>query len=602
MLIDTYKKLYTILTARERRQLFFVLILYLMRGPIEVIGIASIMPFLAVAANPELIKTNAYLSAMRDYSSFSTNTAFLQFLGLAVLSLILLRIVVEALARYATIRFSMMRTYSLSYRLLSSYLRQPYEWFLRRHSADLGKSVLTEVEQVVRGALMPSLNFLSDIFVVFLVVALVVAVDPVVALVSASTVGLIYGTVYVFSRKYLALIGVDRIDANRERYQIAQEATGGIKDVKVLGLEHGYTRRFRNPASRFARHQASSMIIGMLPAYGLQVLTYAGGVLLVLWLMVSRGGDLGSVLALIGLYALAAQRLMPAMGSIFQSVTAIRFGKPALDSLVADMRAAEGIESENHATDTDDKLSVTERLDLKGVTFTYAGAMRPAVKNLSLSIAVNSTVGIVGSTGAGKTTVVDIILGLLMPQEGRVCVDGEPVTSNNLRAWQRSVGYVSQHIFLADDTVAANIAFGAPPERIDMAAVERAARISELHDFIIQELPQGYDTFVGERGVRLSGGQRQRIGIARALYNDPDLLVLDEATSALDNMTEKAVMDAVAKLGGRKTIVMIAHRLSTVRNCDQIIMLEKGQVAATGTYDELMSQNAAFRKMAGASA
>ena len=557
------------------------------------------MPFLAVAANPDVVADNVYLAALQNHVGFTTTADFLQFLGFSVLVLILLRIGIEALSQYATIRFTAMRSYSLSHRLLSTYLRQPYAWFLRRHSADLGKSVLTEVQQVVGGTLMPSLKLISDLLVVCLVVAFVIAVDPLVALVSACTIVFIYGLIYAGTRRYLAFIGGDRIEANRQRYQIAQEATAGIKDVKVLGLEQGYIRRFKDPASRFARHQATNAIIGAMPSYGLQAVTYGGGLLLVLWLLASRDGDIGAVLALIGVYAMAAQRLMPAIGSMFQSVTSMRFGKPALDNLVAEMRSSEGSASSDDIGVPGHRMTFKDRLELNAVTFTYAGAAQPAIKDLSLSIAAQSTIGLVGSTGAGKTTVVDIILGLLTPQTGTVSVDGVPISRETLRAWQRSVGYVSQHIFLADDTVAANIAFGAEPEEMDMAAVERAARIAELHDFIARDLPQGYDTFVGERGVRLSGGQRQRIGIARALYHDPDVLVLDEATSALDTVTERAVMDAVANLGGRKTIIMIAHRLSTVRNCDQIVMLEHGKVAATGTYDELISNHTEFRKMAG---
>ena len=232
--------------------------------------------------------------------------------------------------------------------------------------------------------------------------------------------------------------------------------------------------------------------------------------------------------------------------------------------------------------------------------FTYPEAERPALQGLSLLVPARTTVGIVGGTGAGKTTAVDIMLGLLDPTQGRLLVDGVPITRDNRRDWQRSIGYVPQQIFLTDASVAANIAFGLPPAAIDQAAVERAARTAELHDFVIGELPEGYATLVGERGVRLSGGQRQRIGIARALYHDPDVLILDEATSALDNLTEKAVMDAVHNLGHAKTIVMIAHRLTTVRDCDIIFMLEQGRVVASGSYDELIAHSRQFRALAGA--
>jgi ATP-binding cassette, subfamily B, bacterial PglK len=232
------------------------------------------------------------------------------------------------------------------------------------------------------------------------------------------------------------------------------------------------------------------------------------------------------------------------------------------------------------------------------VHYRYPGASRPALQNVSFDVEACTTVGIVGATGSGKTTLVDIVLGLLRPESGVIRVDGEVLEDQSVRHWQRSLGYVPQQIFLSDDSIAANIAFGLGGKDIDMAAVERAAKVANLHDFVVNELPEGYQTTVGERGVRLSGGQRQRIGIARALYRDPDLLIMDEATSALDNVTERAVMEAVHNLGRQKTIILIAHRLSTVRNCDRIFLLEHSELIASGTYDELVAQNARFRAMA----
>ena len=242
-------------------------------------------------------------------------------------------------------------------------------------------------------------------------------------------------------------------------------------------------------------------------------------------------------------------------------------------------------------------LPLRNSLELRHVTYTYPQAARPALVGLSLTIPAKATVGFVGATGAGKTTVMDIILGLLEPQQGEVRVDGIPLNGENVRGWQRAIGYVPQHIFLVDDTVAGNIAFGVRPHKVDMLAVERAARYAELHDFVTGELPQGYRTMIGERGMRLSGGQRQRIGIARALYHDPEVLLLDEATSALDNVTERAIMGALHNLANVKTIVLIAHRLSTVRTCHRIFLLEHGRLKAVGTYDELLTNDPRFREL-----
>jgi ABC-type multidrug transport system fused ATPase/permease subunit len=288
--------------------------------------------------------------------------------------------------------------------------------------------------------------------------------------------------------------------------------------------------------------------------------------------------------------------LLPNVQKIYSNLVSLRVSGAALDAIHADLIQV----GTPTLLDTTSRKSLPLRdcIDLHGITFTYPTAERPTLVDISLKIGARTTVGFIGRTGAGKTTLVDVILGLLEPQQGEVKVDGTLLTAENIRDWQQAIGYVPQVIFLTDDTVAGNIAFGVPPHKVDMQAVERASRIAELHEFVTQELPREYATMVGERGVRLSGGQRQRVGIARALYHDPDVLVLDEATSALDNLTERAVMDAVRNLTHQKTVLIIAHRLSTVRACDQLLLLERGRLKAVGTYDDLLKADKAFRQMA----
>ncbi|MFP4271162.1 MAG: ABC transporter ATP-binding protein, partial [Alphaproteobacteria bacterium] len=570
--------------------------LILLMGLVNMAGVASIMPFLAVLANPEVVQQQSLLAAVYDGLGFTDTHDFLILLGVATFVFIVFAQAVKAVTTYAQTRFATMRTFTLASRLLEGYLHQPYVWFLHRHSADLGKTVLSEVDQVINKALVPAIQLLAQSVVVGFLVLLLVLIDPVVAVVAALVVGGAYGLVFGVVRGYLSELGRERVRANKARYEAAQEAMGGIKDVKLLGLEDGYLRRFRGPAQSLAICQANSQIINSLPRFLLEAIAFGGMLVLVLVLLVRGDGTLGSVLPVIGVYALAGTRLLGALQGLYQAVAALRFAGPALDALHDDLTATRRTERAHRSTGA--PLAPTRDVALEDVTYTYPGAERPALAGLDLAIAANTTVGIVGATGAGKTTAVDVLLGLLEPDAGRLVVDGEPIGPHNRRAWQRAVGYVPQHIFLTDDTVAANIALGIPPEQVDMAAVERAARVAELHRFVMGELPRGYATKVGERGVRLSGGQRQRIGIARALYHDPAVLVLDEATSALDNRTERAVMDAVHNLAHAKTIVMIAHRLSTVRACDRIVMLEHGRCVAAGTYDELVAHNRSFRELA----
>ena len=564
-------------------------------GLVETAGVVSVLPFLAVLSNPELVRENAWLAAAHEWGGFESDRAFLVALGAGVFAMVVVSLLFKTLTLYAMTRFAQMRAYAIGARLLAGYLAQPYAWFLNRHSADLARTVLHEVPLAVSGVLLPAIRLVAYAVVALCLIGLVVLVDPAVALGTAAVLGLAYGAIFLGIRRLLARIGAARLAANAERFQIVQEATGGIKDVKILGLERSLAARFRPPARRMAEHNTLSMVLSESPRHLLEAVLFGGMLLVVLQMMLTRPGGLSEVLPVIGLYAFAGVRLFPAMQQIYATLTQMRYNRPALDALHADLAA---IAAAPALPSPAPPLGLARRLELRGVHYAYPNAERAALDGLDLDIAARSTVGIVGGTGAGKTTAVDVILGLLEPQAGELRVDGQAIGPARRGAWRASIGYVPQQIFLADDTVAGNIAFGLAPEAIEMDRVERAARIAELHGFVTAELAEGYATPVGERGVRLSGGQRQRIGIARALYRDPDVLVLDEATSALDNLTERAVMDAVHNLGRAKTVIMIAHRLSTVRACDEIFLMEHGRAVARGTYERLLAESAAFRAMA----
>jgi ABC-type multidrug transport system fused ATPase/permease subunit len=423
-----------------------------------------------------------------------------------------------------------------------------------------------------------------------------IAADPTVALSVILAIGTAYTAVYLAVRRSLRWFGRERYVANRERYQIASEVLAGIKEVRVGGLEAAYLDRFRAPAQRFARRRAIGKLIGLMPRYAFEIVANGGLLIVLIVLLGWSGQSPTSIVPMLGLYAFAGLRLIPALQETYLNLTKITFGQAALDRLSSELSAAPAVPAPR-AKRPVEPLSLRDQLELRNITFNYPQAGRPALTDVSLTIAARTTVGFVGATGAGKTTLVDVVLGLLEPQRGEVLVDRTSIHPDRIRAWQRNIGYVPQQIFLADDTVAGNIAFGVPLARIDMAAVERAARCAEIHD-LAESLADGYRTKIGERGIRLSGGQRQRIGIARALYHDPDVLIFDEATSALDNLTEKAVMDAIRNLTHLKTILVIAHRLSTVRPCDRIFLLDRGRLKTVGTFDELLAQDAGFQKLA----
>ncbi|TPE45065.1 ABC transporter ATP-binding protein [Amaricoccus solimangrovi] len=597
-MIKTYRQMLEVMTPRERRGFYWQVLLLFVVGIFETAGVASVLPFMAVLSEPGSIHEGRILPRLYDGLGFTEPQSFMIFLGLATFCVVMLGIFAQIFALYTIQRFTNARAYSLSSRLLRGYLRQPYAWFLNRHTSDLGKAVLSEVDAVVNQTFMPAMKMISNFFIAGLITALLVAIQPFVALGAAALLLVCYLGIFVTARRWLTHFGKERYVANRERFRIAQEATGGIKDVKLMALEDSYIKRFQGPARRMARANTFKGVVGDAPRLMLQGIAFGGMLLVILVLLITGSGSLGSILPMLAVYAFAGLRLLPAMQQVYNQITLLRFNQPVLDGLYEDLKEIETNEQGLARVPEGEPVHLRERLELRGIEYAYPNTERAALRGLDLAIRANTTVGIVGGTGAGKTTAVDLILGLLDVQKGEMLVDGVPVTKGNLRSWQKAIGYVPQQIFLTDASVAANIAFGQPREKIDMAAVERAARIAELHDFVTRDLPQGYDTLVGERGVRLSGGQRQRIGIARALYADPDVLIMDEATSALDNLTERAVMDAVHNLGRRKTIILIAHRLSTVRACDTIFMLEHGRKIAEGPYDELIDSSRQFRAMA----
>ena len=592
--MQNIKKLSYLLTSDERLRSILLLIMILIMALIDMMGIASILPFIAILTNPDVIETNTILNTVyQTANSFGIENEqqFLIAMGIFVFLLLITSISFKALTIYFQIRFIKTVEYNIATRLLKYYLYQPYSWFLNRNSATLGKTILSEVSNVVGKGLTPMMNLITNIITALTLCILLVVVEPKLTSIVIVTICIFYGLVYRFNRNLLNRIGKEVFMANEGRFKILTEAFGASKEVKVGGLEQIYINQFSKPAKNIAQGTALVNILSQIPRFTLEAVAFGGMLLIILYYMTITG-DIAKVLPIIALYAFAGYRLMPALQKIYISLTSLRFVGPALDSLHDDLKNLKPIIQSEHG----DSLKLNKNIRLKNIHYNYPNASKTALKNISLSIPANKTIGLVGATGSGKTTTVDIILGLLDPQEGALEVDGKVINKDNKRAWQRSIGYVPQQIFLSDNTVAANIAFGIDTSEINQEAVEYAAKIANLHEFIMNELPLKYQTTVGERGVRLSGGQRQRVGIARALYYKPKVLVLDEATSALDNLTEKAVMDAVHNSENDITKILIAHRLSTVKNCDKIYLFDKGELKNQGTFEELIKNNDDFRE------
>ena len=594
--MQNIKKISYLLSSEERLRVIFLLFMILIMALIDMLGIASIMPFIAILANPELIETNTILNSMYEIATnfgIKTEKRFLFAMGVVVFLLLITSISFKALTLYFQTRFIKMCQFNIGNRLVKHYLYQPYSWFLNRNSATLSKTILSEVGTVIGKGLTPMMNLITNSIITFTIFVLLVLVEPKLAGIVLLTMCTFYGLVYKFNKNLLTKIGEEIFLANEKRFKVLSEAFGASKEVKVGGLEEIYINQFSEPSKKIALHTALVTIMSEMPRYTLEAVAFGGMLLITLYFM-TLSSDITNVLPIIALYAFAGYRLMPALQKIFSCLTSLRVVSPSLDSLHNELKNLKFIVPNKNI----DPLELNNDICLRDIQYNYPKASKTALKKINLVIPINKTIGLVGATGSGKTTTVDIILGLLDAQEGSLEVDGKVINKNNKRAWQRSIGYVPQQIFLSDNTVSANIAFGVNINDINQEAVEEAAKIANLHEFVINELPLKYQTAVGERGVRLSGGQRQRIGIARALYHKSKVLVFDEATSALDNLTEKAVMDAVHNSKNNITKILVAHRLSTVRNCDIIYLFEKGKVKNQGTFEELIKIDDDFRESA----
>ena len=587
------KQFLYLLTPKELKTASLLLVMVILMALLDMIGVASILPFMAVLTNPSLVDTNLILKTLFQASNFfgvRSSDEFLIFLGILVFVILIISLFFKAITSYLQIRFVQMRQYSIGKRLVEGYLNQPYSWFLNRNSAEIGKTILSEVGHIISMGINPLMELIAKGLVAIALITLLILVDPKLSMVVGISLGGTYCLIFFFTRKYLNKIGNISLKNNFLRFKAVSEAFGAAKEIKAGGLEKIYLERFSKSAVVYAKNQSSASIIGMLPRFILEAIAF-GGILLVILFLISKTGTFNKALPIITLYVYAGYRLMPALQQIYSSLSQLAFVRPSINKLYKDMRKIKSYK----LIETKKILSFNERITLKDIHYSYPNTSRSTLKNINLTINAKSTVGLVGTTGSGKTTIVDLILGLLVPQKGKLEVDGEVVSKQKIRSWQNSIGYVPQNIYLSDDTILSNIALGVDSKEINYKAVEKAAKIANLHKFVSNELPKKYRTIIGERGIRLSGGQRQRIGIARALYNNPKVLILDEATSALDNQTEKAVMDAVNNLNKSITIILIAHRLSTVKKCDNIYLLEKGKIKNQGTFKKLITINENFR-------
>lgn len=575
-------KIKQILTQNERKRAAVLLGLMLIGMLLEMLGIGIIIPAMTLLMRSD---TTAQMPIFESLFNFNPNQTQLMIIVMTFLVIVyLVKNIFLAFLAWQQTRFAFDMQAAISQRLYSNYMKQPYAFHLQKNSAELIRNVISEVNLFTARALIPGMLLLTEGLVVLGVGVLLFVIEPLGTFVVSFVTG---GAAWLFYRSTQARInkwGVARQYHEGLRLQHLQQGLGGIKDVKVLGREEEFLKQYQEHNIESAKAAQYQFTLQQMPRLTLEILAVGALAFLVI-VMMGQGRNITQIAPTLGVFAAAAFRLMPSVNRLLSAMQALKFTLPVVDTLYFELKSnVEEIPFKQFKSD----VVFTHKLTLNKIGFEYPDSTKPALHDITFTVTKGETIGFVGSSGSGKSTLVDLILGLHKPSEGEVLVDGECI-ENKLRAWQNQLGYVPQTIYLTDDTLRRNIAFGLPPDKIDDVTVNRVIKAAQLNKFV-EGLPDGLNTIVGERGVRLSGGQRQRIGIARALYHDPSVLILDEATSALDNTTEQGVMQSVDALHGQKTIIIIAHRLTTVEGCDRIYELKDGGVVNQGSASDMLIQ------------
>lgn len=598
-MFSSLKDLYALLTTEQRKRLLWLQMLVVFMAFAEVVGVVAIGPFMALVGDmSRLEEGDGTLARLFSLTSFDEPADFLFWLGVSILAALT---VASCISMFTVWRLSMYGQQigaELSTRLYRHYMQQPWLYHASGSSTQLTNKISQECTRITDKIIAPLMKMNAKVVMVLFMAVAILIFNPVVAATGGIVFLFVYLVLYRTVRRKLIANGKAISRTQRERFKLMAEGFGGIKDVLLLGRQPVFNQQFDKSSRSLGRARGTTKALSEVPRYAMELAAFGSVIFLVLYLLMVHQGNLGSILPVLSVFALAGLKLLPAFQQIYTSITTIRGNLAAFDSIREDLFDSRHAEyQEPLAAEDAGYLEPQRTVELRSVIFRYPGKEEPALDGLSLLVPTNQVIGLVGASGSGKSTVIDMLLGLIEPDSGELLIDDQPLEAEQKRAWQNSLGFVPQSIFLADASIRENIAFGLPTERIDDTRVMEAARMAHL-DELLERLPDGLQTRVGERGIQLSGGQRQRIGIARALYNDAKVLILDEATSALDGITEKLVMDAIHDFSGKKTIIMIAHRLATVRKCDCIYLIEGGKVIGHGRYDELVKRNIVFQRMA----
>lgn len=595
---EIIKKIFYLLPKGDPFKVAILLLMMLIAAVLEVIGIGMIPAFVSIVAAPEQVLNYEPIQGLLSFLNISTDRELLIWGSAALVGAFIVKSIYIITFNFFEARFIFNRRFIVSHDLMRCYMQAPYTFHLGRNTAELLRNISQEVNLIVEGIFITLLQISREAIMSLSILIFLFAVEPWITLFVIAVSGFGAGTFLFATQKKVKRYGLEEQGHRREMIKAVNQGLGGIKDARILNREHEFIKAFSDEAYASTRLKAFIRFIQQIPKPVVETSAVIT-MMLISALMVWQGRPMSTIIPILTLFAMATVRLMPSVQQISSLYTRLKYNLVAIDPIYNDRK---NLEQYNRLFNEDRKskqlLPLKKEISAEEVSYIYPGSedYEKALDRVSFTIPKGGAIAFVGESGAGKSTIVDLLLGLLEPTEGVIRVDGKDI-QKSLSAWQKNIGYIPQSIYLGDETIRSNVAFGIPKEESDDKKVWEALELAQLAE-MVRKLPLGLDTVIGERGTRVSGGQRQRIGIARALYHKPEVIVMDEATSALDNITEKEITNAIESLKGERTVIIIAHRLTTVENCDTLYLMKEGEIMDSGSYNDLIQRNREFRKMA----
>jgi len=593
------KELFKLLNKAQRNKLIRLQFLVILMSILEVISVLAIGPFMSLIGDQtQLSDPDSVYGQAFNLSGFSSVNHFIILSGALSLTILIISALVSTFTIWRLYMYGSRVGADLSNRLFTLYLHKSWLYHSVSNSSELTNKIAQECQRITNGIIGPVMQMNAKLVLVVFMSTAIFIYNFTITLIGLVIFVVAYFFLFKIARLQLDKNGLSITNEQAKRFKLMGEGFGGIKDTLLLGRQSIFIKRFASASNKFARSQGNTQVLAQVPRYMLELLAYGSIISLILYLLITANSNLAQILPILSIYALAGFKLLPSLQHLYSSLSQIRGNLSSFINLKFDLEESKELsfnDSADFKTLSPNKMTFQKALELESISFSYPGIASKAIENINIKIPKNHIIGIIGQSGSGKSTLVDLMLGLIEPDAGKLTVDSIDIYEN-IRSWQNLLGYVPQNIFLADASIRENIAFGLPDELINNQKIQDAVRLSMLDDFI-NSLPDGINTIVGERGVQLSGGQCQRIGIARALYENSEVLLMDEATSSLDGITEQFIMESIKRLHGKKTIILVAHRLATVRNCDTIFLLQDGKLIDQGSYETLLESNDFFKKL-----